>query len=87
MVRSQKTTQWRNITPSEIRTISDTWTNLNFDDIEKRLPQLENWNPIPAFSLPNDKDFVKVAKTDEIQSSHMKEVNLANEPICIANVD
>lgn len=76
-----------NITPSEIRTISDTWTNLNFDDIEKRLPQLENWDPIPAFSLPNDKDFVKVAKTDEIQPSHMKEVNLANEPICIANVD
>lgn len=75
-----------NITLNEIQTISGTWSNLFFDDIEKRMSLLEDWNP-HAFSPSKNKDFVKVASTKEIQPSHMKEVKVSNESICIANVN
>jgi glycine betaine catabolism B len=32
-------------------------------------------------------DFVKVANTNDIQSSHMKEVQLDGENICLVNVE
>ena len=34
-----------------------------------------------------DKDFVKVADTTDIQPSHMKEVQVDGESICIVNVE
>ena len=37
-----------NITMAQIREISDVWLKLNFEDIEKKLAQLEDWTPIPA---------------------------------------
>ena len=35
----------------------------------------------------SEDDFVKVSETKDIQPSHMKEVELDNENICIVNVE
>jgi hypothetical protein len=34
-----------NMTMNQIRAISNAWLNLDFEDIEKKLPTLEDWTP------------------------------------------
>jgi ferredoxin-NADP reductase/nitrite reductase/ring-hydroxylating ferredoxin subunit len=62
----------------------------NFHYFIKYEIQIENHNRdktrIKMVSVLSE-DFVKVADTKDIQSSHMKEVQVNGENICIANVD
>ena len=49
--------------------------------------KIESHIGLPIQRIPMSEDFVKVADTKDIQPSHMKEVQVDGENICVVNIE